>query len=502
MDEETGETAAEETRDDATGAQGETGGDGTPVSDITDAEATAAEAEGPADGTASEDHPVAEAHAARLRLRAHDRDLPNIAGRIFGTPLLMERGKLDVIMRVLAPRLGVIFAGDAPQDIFVAPARSTKLKVSDEELRLRAGLADDDDDDDGVPYDVTNDGIAIINVSGTLVYKTSWLGAMSGLTSYASVADAVSAAAGDASVKGILLIVGSNGGEVNGCFDASDAIFEARAKKPVYGCAADNAYSGGYALLAAATKVFVSRTSGVGSIGVQCLHCDQSKADKAEGLTYTYIYSGARKVDGNPHEPLSADARAWLQAESDRVRALFAGSVAKYRGLTADKLMATEAALYFAENAIAANLADQIGTPEQALAALRAEVGARAASATAFSVTAAQAPQHSAAPAATNGDVVDLDSVRAIVRGETRQAASEIVSLCMLAGLPDKASEFIKAGVSVASVRESLQTLRAQSGDALITQGHVAPDAVNQDAQAAAAGWENAVKTVCGVLRK
>ena len=32
-------------------------------------------------------------------------DLPHVAARVFGTPLMIARGKLDVILGVLAPRL-------------------------------------------------------------------------------------------------------------------------------------------------------------------------------------------------------------------------------------------------------------------------------------------------------------------------------------------------------------------------------------------------------------
>ena len=34
--------------------------------------------------------------------------LPHLASRIFGTPLLVHRAKLDVILAVLGPRLGLV----------------------------------------------------------------------------------------------------------------------------------------------------------------------------------------------------------------------------------------------------------------------------------------------------------------------------------------------------------------------------------------------------------
>jgi len=33
--------------------------------------------------------------------------LPHLACRVFGTPLLIQRAKLDILLAVLAPRLGL-----------------------------------------------------------------------------------------------------------------------------------------------------------------------------------------------------------------------------------------------------------------------------------------------------------------------------------------------------------------------------------------------------------
>ena len=44
-------------------------------------------------------------------------DLPHVAARVFGTPLMMARGKLEVILGVLGPRL----AGQA-----LAPVQRTR----------------------------------------------------------------------------------------------------------------------------------------------------------------------------------------------------------------------------------------------------------------------------------------------------------------------------------------------------------------------------------------
>ena len=409
------------------------------------------------------------------------RDMPRIMTRIFGAPLLVDRAKMDVILSVLGPRLGLV--------------EGTTLSFSS--AALAGGWDGDDDDgsDAGAPYAVTDEGLAVLSIEGSLVYKSSWLGALSGLTGYGDLRAALDQAVADPAVKGILLSVDSFGGEANGCFDLSDAIYAARGTKPIYGVAADDACSAAYALLSATEKVFVSRTSRVGSIGVVALHVDQSAADKMDGLKYQYVYAGAHKIDGNPHAPLTEQALAGMQAQCDSLRQLFASSVAKYRGMPVEKVLGTEAASYFGDGAVAAGLADAVGTPGDALAALAQRVGASA-------NTPAPAPAAQPAAMAGNGQVVNLDDIRQAARGEAATTYAEIADLCRLAGMPERAAEFISSGKSVAAVREQLISARAEVSDARAPQGHLMPDADTNNARAAAAGWEKAITEVCGGLKE
>lgn len=71
---------------------------------------------------------------------------------------------------------------------------------------------------------VTPDGIAIVPVIGTLVARSGYLGAASGLTAYSDIAESIEAAATDPGIRAILLDVDSSGGEVGGLFDLVDHI--------------------------------------------------------------------------------------------------------------------------------------------------------------------------------------------------------------------------------------------------------------------------------------
>ena len=419
--------------------------------------------------------------------------LPHIASRVLDTPLVIGQAKLEAILAVIGPRIGV----EAP-----APA------VMNGDGRRR-----------GVNL-VTPEGIAVIPVFGTLVKRAGAIEAASGLTSYGHLEDRIMDAATDPAVRAVLLDIDSPGGEAAGVFDLSDLVFEARSLKPVWAVADEEAFSGAYAIASAAERLIVPRTGGLGSIGVVAVHVDRSARDAMEGFRTTTVYAGARKNDFNPHETLKDGARQTLQIEVDRVYALFVDTVARNRGLTADAVRATEARLFFGEDAVRAGLADEVGTLRDALAALavtlaepRSIVAAPAALPGPASNQPSNRKEHvmndetdtvkteretpsastaedprsapattdtppapeAAKPAPTIAEVVDLDAVRAEARGERTAEAGLIAELCTLAGMPERTADMLAKGLSADAVRRELLTLKAAQ-DAEV-HNHVLPGA-------------------------
>ena len=270
-------------------------------------------------------------------------DLPHLASRLFGTPLLVARPKLDVILGVLEPRL----AGQAlePLDLGAVPGRQ---------------------------LEITPEGIAIVPVTGTLVSRSGYLAAASGLMSYGDIGDAIAAAAGDPRVRGVVLDIDSPGGEVGGLFDLADRIAALRkgTGKPLWAVANEGALSAAYAIACCADRIVVTQTGEMGSIGVVAVHLDESAADRQAGLIWTFVHAGERKVDGNPHEPLSTRARADIQADVDALYDRFVALVARQRNLSPEAVRATEAGVFRGDLAVQAGLADAVGTLRQAVAQL------------------------------------------------------------------------------------------------------------------------------------
>ncbi|NDC76244.1 S49 family peptidase, partial [bacterium] len=220
-----------------------------------------------------------------------------LASRLFGTPLLIHRPKLDVILSVVGQRIGMADVPAMPMMDMAAFQRP--------------------------PSAVAPEGIAVIPIHGSLVKRSLGMEAASGLTSYGEIATMLDAALADPQVSGILLDIDSPGGEASSSFELARRVREVAAQKPVWAVANDAAYSAAYAIAASAQRLFVTETGGVGSIGVIALHVDQSVKDAKDGYHYTAITAGTHKNDYSPHEPLSDAAKTELQGEVDRLYAIF-----------------------------------------------------------------------------------------------------------------------------------------------------------------------------------
>ena len=128
-----------------------------------------------------------------------------------------------------------------------------------------------------LPYVRTDNGAALITVTGSLVNRGAWIGANSGLTSYEGIAAQIRAAMADPKVTSLVLDPDTGGGEATGAFELADLMAQANANKPVTGFVNGMAASAGYMIASGAGRI-VSVPSGLtGSIGVMMLHVDRSR---------------------------------------------------------------------------------------------------------------------------------------------------------------------------------------------------------------------------------
>ena len=286
---------------------------------------------------------------------------PFTAARVFGTPLLIHPTKGKVIAQALSERFNI-----------------THIEVNGATPNPRA-------EDDGGDYDFGADlevppfdivqGIAVVPVCGTLIHRGNSLRPYSGMLGYNAIAQNFLTALHDDNVLAVVLDCNSPGGEVAGCFDLVDLIFNSRGDKPIVAVLDDMAYSAAYAIASACDQVVVPRTGGTGSVGVVAMHVDKSKAINGAGLEVTIFQYGARKADGNEYMPLSNEARERFQADIDSLGELFVDTVARNRGLTTARVKATEAGTYMGAQSVDVGFADAVLAPDEAFRTLLAELG-------------------------------------------------------------------------------------------------------------------------------
>lgn len=384
--------------------------------------------------------------------------LPHMAARLFGAPLMIHRPKLEVILAVLGPRIGLAQSA--------VPANPITSRT--------------------VPTGAT--GIAVLPIYGTLVRRTVGLEAESGMASYQELATMLDTAVADPNVAAILLDIDSAGGESGGVFDLADRVAAAAKRKPVWALANDMAFSAAYAIGSAASRFIVTRTGGVGSIGVIAMHADQSVKDAKDGVRYTTVFAGARKNDLNPHEPISDEAHAFLKNEVERVYGLFVETVSRNRGVSADAVRATEASIYYGADAVAAGLADAVGTFDDVLAEFTESLSQSLVlpmSAAAQGISSQlRLETFMNEPGTPVGDGAGADPDRANPAPPTPlmtiDDAQEVAELCALAGCPERTAAYLATRTMPTKVRSQLLNARADSPE--ITS-RIVPDATHPTPQ-------------------
>ncbi|HEF4732735.1 S49 family peptidase [Burkholderia multivorans] len=293
-------------------------------------------------------------------------NFPHLATRLFNVPIAITPHKAEIVMAALADRLGITQLFRPDGHVIALAGGGAQAFLSD--------MGAEDEPVDMRPYEVW-EGVARIPIQGTLVHKLGTLHPWSGMTGYDGIRSLLSLAMEDPEVRAIVLDIDSPGGEVAGCFDLTDAIYEARGQKPIWSILTESAYSAAYAIASASDRIIVPRTGGTGSVGVICMHVDFSKALSQAGIDVTLIHYGERKADGNEYSALSKDARARIQADVNAMGELFVETVARNRSLTAARVRSTQAGTFLGAAGVEVGFADAVMAPDEALASLLAELG-------------------------------------------------------------------------------------------------------------------------------
>lgn len=203
--------------------------------------------------------------------------LPILAARVFNTPLMIDEQKALTILDAVGHKF-------APNGITVTNMVNVRAGTVGDEL----GQAVEAQGKGHLLAPQIYNGVAKIEVEGTLVHKGKWIGMDSGETSYEGLQSQINRAMRDDAIKGVIFEVDSSGGEVSGAFETADMIHELSAMKPTIAIMTDRSLSAGY-LLASQARQIVSPASGfAGSVGVISMHVDRSKVYEEMGVKVSF----------------------------------------------------------------------------------------------------------------------------------------------------------------------------------------------------------------------
>lgn len=180
--------------------------------------------------------------------------------------------------------------------------------------------------------------IAVLPLYGTIMQRGGMLEMCGGGTSTQTFTQKFREAMADETIGQILIDIDSPGGSVYGVGELAAEIMNARATKPVVAIANSLAASAAYWVGCAASELFVTPGGEVGSIGVWQAHEDWSAALADAGVKTTLISAGKYKTEGNPYEPLGADAQEFMQSRVQDYYAAFTKGVAKGRNVGIDQV--------------------------------------------------------------------------------------------------------------------------------------------------------------------
>ena len=218
----------------------------------------------------------------------------------------------------------------------------------------------------GSPEDGEN--IAVVPVHGILVPRRGNITeACEEVMSYELLRCQMTKALNDDQVSEIVLDIQSGGGTAQAAFECAEFIYQSRTIKPIRAIINFNAYSGAYLLASACTEIIVSDTSGVGSIGGYQKRVDLTKMYEANGIKIETFFRGARKVDFHSDMEMSKEERASIDASMELTYMKFVNAVAKYRNLSVEQVIATEADTFEGQQAVDLGLADRVSTPQDAI---------------------------------------------------------------------------------------------------------------------------------------
>lgn len=206
------------------------------------------------------------------------------------------------------------------------------------------------------------DGVATIPIRGPLFRYANLMTMICGASSYELLAKDFNQALNDPSISAIVFDIDSPGGEVNGCSEFADMIFNARGQKPIIAYASGSCCSGAYWIASSCDEIKVTDTAVLGSIGVVSIY--RKDEDKKKCIEIVSSQSPNKRPDLETDE-----GKAKIQARIDDLANVFINKVARNRNVSADEVIKNFGGgdVFIGQSAVRVGLADSISSYEETI---------------------------------------------------------------------------------------------------------------------------------------
>ena len=181
----------------------------------------------------------------------------------------------------------------------------------------------------------------------------------------------------DPQIKAIMVAIDSGGGDGVAGEEIANALKSLT--KPNVAVIRSMGNSAAYWAATGADRIFASRASDVGSIGVTFSYLEQTAKDAKDGYKYIELTSAKYKDAGDPSRPLSSEEKSLILADLQKVHNVFVEEVAKNRNLEVEKVKTLANGLsYVGLDALNYGLVDEIGDIVSATKYLEGKTGEKA----------------------------------------------------------------------------------------------------------------------------
>ncbi|AJD91770.1 signal peptide protein [Jeotgalibacillus malaysiensis] len=266
---------------------------------------------------------------------------------------------------------GVLFIVSAGIN-FATAALSTNFDEMFSSFETTSGLSEE-----VIETGSTTDRIAVIDLNGT-IQDTGETGGLLGAAGYnhTHFMNQLNQVKDDGTIKGVVLSVNTPGGGVVESAQIHDKILEIQeAGKTVYVSMGAQATSGGYYVAAPADKIYASRETMTGSLGVILQSINFGELADNYGVEFVTVTSGEFKDMLNPAEEVREEDLEIVRSILNDSYDGFVDVIANGRDLPEDRVREiADGRIYNGVQALELDLIDEFGYEEDVISAIKTDL--------------------------------------------------------------------------------------------------------------------------------